>query len=320
MNNGTEQGFDAAVDRFFMSPYDLRILEVVRRAYGMLLLLYVGWLWPDRHLFFGQGSYLPAETAKQVVDPDVFSLYSLAPDSPITITLALACLAATGLAMLLGKFPRIAALIAFFLLVCVQHANIMLFDAEDVVFRLFAFFLIFVPPWRDMQPTEDSGTAATPGPWGYPAWPLRLFQLQFCVIYFCTAIQKSDGVLWLDGTAVYYALRLDDMTRFMLPEAITESMALLKLLTWSTLVLEFGVPLLIWFRRTRWFCIAGAVLFHLGTDYAMNLCLFHWIMIVGLMSFVRYEELQAIGRWIVSPFSKSRGINGNQSHDLDASS
>jgi len=205
--------------------------------------------------------------------------------------------------MLIGWFPRIAALITLLLLICVQHANIMLFDGEDVVFRLFAFFLIFVPPWRDLQPDKHRDTSET-SPRGYPAWPLRLFQLQFCLIYFCTAIQKSNGLEWLDGTAVYYTLRLDDLTKFSLPSAIAESASWLKFLTWSTLVFEFSVPFLIWWRRAKWFCIVFGILFHLSVDYAMNLHLFHWIMIVGLLSFVRYDELQAIGRWIGSRFSK----------------
>jgi hypothetical protein len=304
MTNEHETGFAAAVDRFFMAPRDLRILDVVRRGYGILLLLYVGLLWPDRHLFFGKGSYLPVDAAREVIDPDVYSLYSFFPDTPLTITLALALLVAGALAMLIGWIPRIAAATTFVLLVLVQHANDMLFDGEDIIFRLFAFFLIFVPPWRKLKSLARREHSSLSDVDGYPAWPLRLFQLQICLVYFCTAIQKSNGLPWLDGTAIYYALRLDDMTKFPLPGAITESIGWLKILTWSTLVLEFMVPVLIWGKRTRWLCIGFAVLFHLGTDYAMNLFLFHWIMMLGLISFVRYDELQAIGRWITSWFSK----------------
>ncbi len=297
----------AAIDRFLMSPTDLRILDVVRRCYAVLLLINVGLLWPDRALLFGPGSWLPPDSARAIIDPDTFDLYTIFPDSPLTITVALAVLATAAIAMLIGWVPRIAAMITFFLLICVQHANIMLFDGEDIVFRLFAFFLIFAPSRRELaaeSSRDDSNTAP-----GYPAWPVRLFQLQFCLIYLCTAIQKSDGAEWLDGTAVYYALRLDDLTKFKLPSAIAESMGWLKFLTWSTVIFEFSLPILIWWRRTRWFCIVGAVLFHLGIDYAMNLHLFHWIMLVGLLSFVRYDELQAIGRWIAKWFSRSTATN-----------
>ena len=311
MSDGQKKEYASAIDRFLMQPADLRILDVVRRCYAVLLLLNVGLLWLDRSLFFGPGSWLPPESARAIIDPDTFDLYSIFPESPLTITLALAVLAAAGLAMLFSWFPRIAALVTFFLLICVQHANVMLFDGEDIVFRLFAFYLIFVPPRRDLEPRQTSeeiseGTCEASLP-SYPVWPVRMFQLQFCLIYLCTAIQKSDGNEWLDGTAVYYALRLDDMTKFPLPAAITESLGWSKFLTWSTLAFEFAVPVLIWWRRTRWICIVAAVLFHLGLDYAMNLHLFHWIMMVGLLSFVRYDELQAVGRWVGSRFSGSGG-------------
>jgi len=46
---------------------------------------------------------------------------------------------------------------------------------------------------------------ATPIPWG-----LRLFQLQMAVIYLSSAIEKTSGVDWREGTALYYVARLDD--------------------------------------------------------------------------------------------------------------
>lgn len=282
------------IDRFFMAPADLRMVDVSRRLFGLLVLIYVAALWPDRHLFFGPGSYLTADAAPKVIDPDVWGLWDVFPNSNWSITIALALLALSGVMLIIGRFPRLAAAAAFFLFVCIQHGNIMLFDGEDIVFRLFAFFLIFVPPRRELQPVEsDSGQ---PHPSGYPAWPMRLFQLQVCLIFFCTAIQKSNGGAWLDGTAVYYTLRLDDLSGFPLPSAITESIGWLKLLTWTTLLMEFLVPFLIWFRQTRWFCIVVALMFHLGTDYSMNLHLFHPVMMVGWLTFVRYDELQALGR------------------------
>jgi hypothetical protein len=33
-----------------------------------------------------------------------------------------------------------------------------------------------------------------------------------------------------------------------------------------------------------------AAAFHLATDYTMNLFLFHWIMLVGLLSFIPSER------------------------------
>jgi hypothetical protein len=43
------------------------------------------------------------------------------------------------------------------------------------------------------------------------------------------------------------------------------------------LVFELGVPIAIWFNRTRRAALALLFLFHVSLDYSMNLNLFHWI-------------------------------------------
>lgn len=286
-----------AIDRFWMQPQDLRILDVVRRCYGILLFFNIGLLWIDRRIFFGEGSFLPAVAAAEVVDPDTWNLFSFASERTLVIDTALLLLLASAVALVLGKIPRLAAGICFLLLVAIQHANMMLFDAQDIVFRLFAFYLIFVPPRSQLRLPAASLPRKVELPHPFPAWPLRLFQIQICLIYLCSAIQKSNGPQWLDGTALYYALRLDDATRFHLPEQIVESITWTKFLTWSVLLFEFTVPVLIWLPKARWYCLVTAFLFHLATDYSMNLHLFHWIMMTGLLSFVRYDELCGILEW-----------------------
>ncbi|MEE3033017.1 MAG: HTTM domain-containing protein, partial [Planctomycetota bacterium] len=204
-------------DDFWMKSGDLRILDPLRRAYGILLILNVSLLWLDRHRFFGTDSWVPIEMRRKIVDPDTFDLYSFFPGDPWVITLTLLVLALSGIGLILSFYPRILAALILFLLTSIHHANVMLFDSEDVVFRLFAFFLIFVPSWsklKDATDTTPTKTTPTTSASRFPSWPRRLFQLQVCLIYLAAGIQKSNGEEWLDGSAIYYALRLDDMTLF----------------------------------------------------------------------------------------------------------
>ena len=291
-----------AVDDFWMRSCDLRILDVLRRCYGGLLIVWVVWLWIDRRLFFGEGSWVPAEVATTVVDSDVWNLYSVVPDTPFCVGAALLLLAVGGVALVGGVWPRVAATVSFLLLVAIQHANNLLVDSEDAVFRLFAFYLIFVPPRDQLQLTPRSAHPEGPLVSRFPAWPLRLFQLQICLIYLCSGIQKTDGIDWIEGTSLYYVFRLDDTVKFPLPRGVTESMGLLRLMTWSVLAFELLAPVLLWLKSTRRACLAVAVAFHLLTNYSMNLHLFHWIMITGLLSFLKYEEWQFLTR----PFRRSR--------------
>lgn len=288
-----------SVDEFFMRPADLRTLNIVRRCFALLLILKTHLLWRDRRLFFGEDSYLPVDAALRVVDTDTWNLFTLFPNTAFTVDVGLFGLVLLAVGLFAGILPRVSALLTLLLLTGFDHANILLVDAEDSVLRLFAFFLVFVPPAKQLHEAASAFHSDDDSTVVFPEWPRRLFQLQICLIYFCSAVQKSNGAEWLDGTALYYVLRLDDSTRFQLPLAIADSLTALKYLGWSVVVFEFAFPILIWSKRFRFPCLLAAIAFHLITDLCLNLHLFHWIMLAGLLSFVRYEKFIAVRNFIL---------------------
>jgi hypothetical protein len=197
-------------------------------------------------------------------------------------------------ALLVGFLARFQAACVFVWLVSFYHRNQLIFDGEDTVFRLFCFYLILLPIgdhyavdswWKRRR----SGSSEQPPV--HPIWPLRLVQIQWTLIYLSSAMEKFNGPEWLDGTALYYVSRLDDMFgKFPVPAVLFDSMIAIKLMTWSVLTLETLVPIGLWIKPTRTAAVMLAAAFHLATDYTMNLFLFHWIMLVGLLSFIPSER------------------------------
>jgi hypothetical protein len=57
-----------------------------------------------------------------------------------------------------------------------------------------------------------------------------------------------------------------------------------------------AVPILIWFRETRWPALIAAGLHHLAMEYSMNLFMFHWLMLIAWSSFIAGEEWRWLGR------------------------
>ena len=53
-------------------------------------------------------------------------------------------------------------------------------------------------------------------------------QIQLSVIYLSTVWGKLQGDLWRNGTAVSYALRIDDIQRFPTPGFLTDSVVLVE--------------------------------------------------------------------------------------------
>jgi hypothetical protein len=180
-------------------------------------------------------------------------------------------------------------------------------DGEDTVFRLMAFYLFFSPSgfyfsvdnWirkkLNQFKTKTDPTTESPPPREFAIWPLRLIQIQTATIVLFSACEKLNGVDWIDGTALYYVSRLDDLFyRFPVPAFLFKSIFLIKTLTWATLVLEVTAPIAVWFKRTRIPALIMLFTFHLSLDYTMNLNLFQYLMILGWCSFLQPKDFAFI--------------------------
>lgn len=65
-----------------------------------------------------------------------------------------------------------------------------------------------------------------------------MLQIQLSVIYLATVWAKTRGTTWNGGTAVSYAMRIEDIARFHVPTIISNSVALSTLMTYGTLAIE----------------------------------------------------------------------------------
>lgn len=142
-------------------------------------------------------------------------------------------------------------------------------------------------------------------------WALRLMQIQISVVYLWTVWHKLKGDTWLDGTAVYYATRLEGLRNFPVP-FILDNLLLIKLSTWGTLVVELLLGVLVWFKETRRPMIFIGIVFHLSIEYMMSIPFFELTMIALLMNFFTAEEHQAFVTQVMmrlkdKPFSFLRG-------------
>jgi hypothetical protein len=111
-----------------------------------------------------------------------------------------------------------------------------------------------------------------------------------------------SGKDWLNGTAVYYPMHMDELTRFPIP-AFFSDIWVINLMTWATLAVEVSLATLIWNRRTRPYVLTAGVVLNSGIEYALNIPLFSMVIITSYLNFV-YNEW--ITNW-VSALSLSFG-------------
>ena len=130
-----------------------------------------------------------------------------------------------------------------------------------------------------------------------PGWPVRLIQIEMAAMFFSSALMKLAGEPWVNGTALYYVGRLDDFFgRFPVPAYLFDTPWTVAVMTWSVVIAEFTIPILIWFKETRRPCLLVLLAFHLANEWTMNLFLFHYLMLCGWISFVTPEDFAWLGR------------------------
>ena len=278
-----------AWNEFLFAPFDLRLAAWLRIGFALLTLINFGVLGLDLEFWFGSTGPMPLDASREVIDSSSHTIFEILPQTATVLWICYSLAVIHTVLLLVGFFPRFQAFWVFFWIWQFQHRNMMIFDGEDQLFRLFAFFMIFLPThrfdsvhawWRERQNQPEPTRFGT-------AWAFRLFQIQTTLVYVGAAWSKLMGSEWRDGIAMWYISRLDDAWgKFPLPDFLFDSLPWIHLLTWATLVVEPLLPLGLWFPRTRWLALGAAVLFHLSLEYTMNLFLFHWLMLVGLIPFV----------------------------------
>jgi hypothetical protein len=285
-------------EAFFHAPCDARVCALVRIGFSLVVLTHLSVLFPDRIRWFTEQGVLSAEASQQIASPYGWSLFWMLPGTPQVVTLCLGLAIANAVLLLVGLLPRLNALCLFLWLYSLQMRNPLIVDGEDTVMRMIAFFLIWMPSGQcwSLNALIRHWLGFPPAGLAAPGWSLRLLQIQMAAIFLSTGLLKLAGDEWVDGTALYYVSRLDDFFgRFPVPAWLFDTPWTVALMTWAVVLVELAVPLLIWFRETRRWCLLVTVLFHLANEWTMHLFLFHWIMLVGWLSFVTSDDLALLG-------------------------
>jgi hypothetical protein len=192
---------------------------------------------------------------------------------------------------LIGFYTRPSLVAVLICMVSFHQRNIWTLSSSEVLIRIITILLIFTPCGHSFSLDSVIGKIFKKfkKKRNSPVWGQRLIQIQLSVVYLWTAWHKLKGETWFEGTAIYYATRIENLTNFTIPYVL-DSLIFIKLMTWGTLLLEFSLGILIWFKEFRKPLIFIGVIFHLGIELIMSIPFFEWIMMALLMNFFSPEE------------------------------
>ncbi len=252
-----------AWSRFWFEPQDTTPLGLFRIAFGVVVTLWTLSQLPDLFTFYGPDGVLPEP---RPLESAQWGLLNIVSSVPAVSIVWLATLLG-GIALVVGTRCRLAAIVVLLGLMAFERRNAYVLNNGDVLLRYLAFYLALAPSgaalsldrWRSDRAHFWSAPARAP-------FALRLMQIQLSLIYISTVWAKLQGQTWRNGTAVTFAMRVQDITRFPPPEFVLSSPLLAEWLTFGTLILELCLGIFVWNRLARPWVLGLGVILHLSIE------------------------------------------------------
>ncbi len=191
--------------------------------------------------------------------------------------------------LLLGYQTRLATCLSWFLLISSHTRNPLVLQGGDTLLRLLLFWSMFLPLGARYSLDSLLRPSAPERPNPLVSMGTVALLLQICFVYWFGVGLKSHRIWWQEGSAVYYALSIDQYAT-LLGHFLLNFPALLRLLTYTTILIELLGPILafspIYTGPMRLGVVLIFVLFHLSLGLAMELGHFPYISIVGWWVFI----------------------------------
>jgi hypothetical protein len=268
--------------RFFFAPVSTTTLGLVRIAIGVVLLIWAWSIAGDLTRLFSDEGLLPQQPSR----PWVLSLFEAA-DTPAHLTVVFVVFVAAAVCVLVGFHTRIATVVAFVAMLSFNRRMPFVFNSGDILLRIMLGFLCLAPAGAALS--VDRWRADPARFWASPRrapWALRLIQIQVSLVYLMTVWEKVRGTTWNEGTAVSYALRIEDTQRFAVPQVVVDNLFVSNLATWGTLATELALGLLLWHPRARRFVIPLGIALHLSVSSTLLVGVFSATVLSGYLAFL----------------------------------
>ena len=277
---------------------DPRALLVFRVGMGLMLLLDLA----KRALSFREhytaDGMFPLEAAK-VLEPDsVFFRIYVQSDQPLVQACLFAVAAFLAIFLLLGYRTRLVSILSFIMLVSLVWRNPFCTHTGDILLQAMTLWSCFLPLGSVASLDLRSGRTSRLQRPLVSIGSVAVF-MQLIAFYFFAGYFKHRYDVWLRGDALWVFTNIEEYTRpfglflkdYPLP---------CKVLTYFTLVLEVGAPLLLFSPwRTgvlRTLAVLLLIGFHLGIQLTVYIGIFEILSIVSVILFlppVAWDWIQA---------------------------
>lgn len=300
---------------FLRRPFevDLRALALLRVVVAAVLLLDLGIRATDLEAHYSNLGVLPLSVLYEYGwNSYGFSLHASSGLWQVQAALFLVA-AAVATALLLGYRTRVVTAVSWVLLISVQNRNPLILQGGDDLLRMLLFWGFFLP-WGRVY-SLDSRRQEVPSQLTYFSAATVAYVVQLALVYWCTALLKDSPEWHVDGTALYYALSLDQVLmpggRLLYPYP-----DLLRFLTFGTYYTEMLLPFVLfipvgvpWWRLLF---VGVLLLFHLGISLTLFVGLFFLISIAALLGLLPPMAMDWLERHLMPRAQRLSGLVGHR--------
>lgn len=273
---------------------DLRALGLMRIGTGIVLLVDLLIRSFSLRAHYSDEGVLTVSVLKQYNwNPYYFSFHAISGEvwfEALLFVLNAACV----VMLIAGYRSRLFTFICWAFLVSLQNRNPFILQGGDDLLRMLLFWGIFLPwgsAYAVRQPARATNAAVSFANAGY--------LLLIASVYFFSAMLKTSPEWHEEGSAVYYALSLDQM-RLPLGTLVYRFPWLMTFLTHLVYWIEVIAPLLLLLPlRNKWCRVAGIAaitLLQLGIMSCLYVGLFYIIALVALTGLLPSPVMDALER------------------------
>jgi hypothetical protein len=297
-------------DEFFFTPISPATIGLFRICFGIVVFLSVLGKYPHREIFYGGDAIVSSATTGHHFPKPEWIYFRWVPDGDPALAIYFQVILAATICLIFGLCTRVSSILVFIGLISLSNRNFFIDNSGDDLMRINSFFLMFtqagaaysIDRWIRVRRGKEGPELTPRAPWAQ-----RLLQLQVAYLYLDTFILKLPGEGWMDGTALYYALRYLELRRFDF-HYMFYYLWQIKLATWSVMAGEFSLAILIWVRPLRYYLIFIGIMLHTGINLTMQFPVFQYVMIASLINFIYPEDIERVFTKIGQRLSRGSSI------------
>ncbi len=275
---------------------------VLRFTLGFFLLKDFIIFTTNRKYLFDSHGIVSIETYQDIINYYDLQLFNINFNYELNISLFLIFGLLCSFLFMLGFLQRISAFAIFILLFIFKIRNIYLLDGADNVISVILPFYFFIQTYSFSKKYDHFIDTV------FDRLKLSKFistisyystigiMIQICIIYFFSGLHKLEGETWRNGTALYYILNSNDFSPSFLNRYITQSLLLIKFLTWFTIFFQISFSILIWLKKTKNAYIFLGISLHLGIFILMKIDNFSFVLISCYSVFLNNKSFDYLKR------------------------